>query len=163
MKLRVSVGGREVEPANVLFDAWKFGKAAVPPDALAPFQLLAEREEAIVWLGPVYEEMIREFREDDKVGGFTPGYEGQVDYPSLPELFDLPQDSRMTLLRYLRFDILDRYLAASDREVRWVGMSIDNIALEGDWLRVDGAVRAVRGLTARPSSGPWGWFLSLFR
>jgi hypothetical protein len=157
MKVQVIVGGREVEPAAVLFDAWKFGRAAVPPDRLAPFQLLAEREEAIAWLEPVYEEMIREFREDDKVGGFTPGYEGQVDYPSLPELFDLPQDSRMSLLRYLRFDILDRYLATSDREVRWVGMSVDSIALEGDWLRVDGKVYSA------PGTSLWERLLSSFR
>jgi hypothetical protein len=157
MEVRVSVGGFPTEPRNVLFDEWDFGKAAKPAEQLFSFNLLAERDDFIAWAGPLYEEMIREFREDDRTSGFEPGYEGQIDYPSLLELFDLPQDSRMSLLRYLRFDILGRYLAGANSTAHWVGMSIDNISIDGDWLHVDGTV------CRAPPANRWERLLSLFR
>ncbi|HEY0927302.1 hypothetical protein [Brevundimonas sp.] len=157
MTVRVSIGGLPEEPRNVLFDEWQFGKATRPAAQLHSFQLLVERGEFVAWVEPIYEEMIREFREDDKVGGFTPEYEGQVGYPSLMQLFDLPRDSRMSLLRYLRFDILGRYLGAPYPHAYWMGMSIDDISIDDDWLRVDGKV------CRAPGTSLWERFLSSFR
>lgn len=142
MKSEVTVDGRAVDPATVVFDEWNFGRQAEPTLPVHPFRLVADQHGFMEWFEPVFESVMSKHREDDERQGFWPLYDGATRHPTLDELFQvLAPPHRMAVLGQFRFDILRRYVDAASERLRWVGMSVDDIRLEDGRLHIEGGVR----------------------
>ena len=140
MKAEVTVNGRAVDPATVVFVRWNFGQQPDPPLPLYPFRLVADQQSFIEWFRPLFDRTMAELRDDDAQHGYDPAADGPRP-ASLEELFGLPRDDRMDVMDFFWEEILSRYVKATDDRLRYVGMSVDDIRLEDGRLHVEGLVR----------------------
>lgn len=140
MNAEVTVDGRAVDPATVVFVRWNFGRQPDPPLPLHPFRLVADQQSFVEWFSPLFERTMAELRDDDAQHGHDPTVDGPRP-ASLEELFGLARDDRMGVMYFFWEEILSRYVHATDERLQWVGMSLEDIRLEDGKLHVEGLVR----------------------
>lgn len=147
MQADVTIDGQRVDPGTVAFDRFNFGRQGDRPVARHQFVLVAEQGPFLERFTPLFERIMTELRDDDARNGFEPLYDGAERLPTLDEMFALPHSARMQVMAQFSFDILGMYLDGPEDRRQWVGMSIDDVRLEGGQLTIVGTAR-------RPARGP---------
>ena len=102
----------------------------------APYAAFAKR------FAPVYAEAIEELAADDRVTGkFSPPYEGATRYPTLDELFALPESARMEMIAaFFTVDILRLFITEAAAGARWAVRAVHSVEKKGDLIEVRGIV-----------------------
>ncbi len=154
----VLVDGRRADPGTIAFEPIGFGKQAEPPLPVYPFVLVADAAAFRERFAPLFDYVMADLRDDDARHGYDPTVDSARPV-SIADLFALPHDERMRVMTFFSWEILWMYLRGSDDRLRWVGMSVDDIALGDATLRIEGTVRR----PVRPARrGPIGAVRRLF-
>ncbi len=127
----IAIAGQQVPTEQVTFNERVFAKSAIAAEKMeltAPYQPFAAS------FAPIYEAAIADLRADDAImGKFSPPYAGATDYPSLEELFLLPQDARMEMIgAFFALDILRLFFPENSASAQWTVRSLANVARNGD-------------------------------
>ena len=135
----IEVAGKTVTTEQVTFNERVFGKSA---KASATLSLETSYDAFAKRFAPIYEAALDELRADDAVTGrFSPPFAGATHYPSLDELFALPDDQRMEMIdAFFAVDILRLLLPEAAPGARWTVRSLTGVARKGDVLRLTASV-----------------------
>lgn len=138
----LTIAGAPVPLAGLTFGEWHFDRRARNAVVFHPYRLEVDAAEFMIRFRPIYDATTRELERDDAiVGEFQPPFPGAVGYPSLTQLFELPNASRMEMIdTYFRFDILRMYLSEQGLERRsgWDVRSVDTVMWSEELVTIEG-------------------------
>jgi hypothetical protein len=135
-----SIDGMSIKPHELTFSQFAFGKEV---DAISyRCELMISKDYFIEKLKPLYDNGIKELREDDEItGDFEPPYPGATNYPSLPEFVDIKGPYLYEYLyAYHKFDILSFIINEDSDEANYVIKNINSIYSVDGNIVIKGAV-----------------------
>jgi hypothetical protein len=138
----IRISDQPVSPDTVTFNERAMGKVAQAPQ---PMVLTALHKTFTERFAPVYAQAIEDLEADDRVTGkFSPPYAGATRYPTLDELFALPDAERMEMIgAFFTVDILRLFVAEAAAGACWAVRFVDSVTRRSDHIEVRGRVEKI--------------------